>query len=248
VALWGGEHAGAPSSIALVYDADADALGAVPARVSPPSIARSRHFGMRVGDDAVVLGGTASQVERLPLVSFKPSVEADLPAAEAAIARLDATHVVIAGGADDPLRVQIVALGGTKPAVERTAQLPTPRRWAAAAQLGDGVLVAGGDDGTSAWVGADGTVKAGPSVAARAEACAVTLEDGRVLLVGGRSGGAPVDAAEVVGVDRSATAVSLPGGARLYASCTLLADGTVLVVGGTGPAGARADAVRFTPR
>lgn len=257
VVLWGGEAAVAPpSAVVLVYDRAADAFGAVRARVSPPNIARSRHFAARVGADVFVLGGDTDAIERLSSSDFIATVDGALPDARsaAAVAMLDARTVVIAGGTatgQPSARVDLLRL--FTPRSVTTATLAHARRGAVAARVGSGVLVAGGEDATgplnsTEWISGASKVTAGPPLAPRAEACAVTLEDGRALVVGGRSGATPVAAAELVDPGLAANSVAFPGAARVNATCTLLPDGSVLVAGGTSATGALADAWFFTPR
>src|SRR5450759_3774448 len=71
---------------------------------------------------------------------------------------------------------------------------------------------------------------AGGSLATGREgACSVALADSRVLVIGGRNAHGAVASAEVLGVDGSFTPVSPMANARSGQTCSLLADGTVLV-------------------
>ncbi|MFT3708414.1 MAG: kelch repeat-containing protein [Archangium sp.] len=105
------------------------------------------------------------------------------------------------------------------------------------------------------------TVTPGPDVrSARGELCAVTLPDGTVLAIGGRTvdGSVPRADATAVLITAAATggvtsigAPNLPR-ARYAHTCTALADGTVLVTGGINETSAGAieilqDAYIFTP-
>lgn len=101
----------------------------------------------------------------------------------------------------------------------------------------------------------------GPSIAARGEACAVALADGRVVTVGGRrispENGRLLSAGEV----EVLTPMTNPtGGAlgmeplprpRYLHTCTALSDGTVLIAGGVDDSGGEArfldDVLIFTP-
>jgi large repetitive protein len=108
--------------------------------------------------------------------------------------------------------------------------------------LRDGrVLVAGGgpisaevfDPAAGTFVGTRNTTD-GP----REFASAVTLVDGRVLIVGGQRAGSPIASAEIY--DPETEAFSSTGSmatARFGATLTLLATGTVLVLGGVGSTG-----------
>ena len=140
---------------------------------------------------------------------------------------------------------QVVVAGGGSaiadvfsPATEtfRPLRLVLPRRWHAAALLGDGrVLIAGGavQVGTMPRVEALDVVAGKASLLAsmevpRAGLSATTLADGRVLA----AGGADVELYE------PDAGVWLPGGglvaARSFHSANLLPDGTVLLAGGWG--------------
>lgn len=79
---------------------------------------------------------------------------------------------------------------------------------------------------------------------ARVDHCAVSLGDGRVLVVGGTSSkGGLLDTAEIYGPDDSFRQAASMSAARMQHSCTLLADGRVLVAGGA----TRASAELFDP-
>ncbi len=107
---------------------------------------------------------------------------------------------------------------------------------------------------TAAFVSAEG-----PAVSPRGELCAVRLPDGRVLTVGGRSGAYPLlmtDASADLLTATPSGALTVLGGpslpvSRYRHSCTLLADGTVLVAGGefddTTTVQSLQDAFVFTP-
>jgi hypothetical protein len=81
---------------------------------------------------------------------------------------------------------------------------------------------------------------------------AATLADGTLLIVGGYTSsdglghGTLATDAVLVAVDGSSRSVALPS-PRAFAAATVLADGRVLVTGGVDDAGARDDALLFSP-
>lgn len=83
--------------------------------------------------------------------------------------------------------------------------------------------------------------------AARSQACASLLSDGRLLVAGGLGDSGPVATVDVYGTDGSFSAGPAMAQARAQASCTTLADGRVLVAGGDGGAGPLVTAEIFDP-
>ncbi|WP_395842761.1 kelch repeat-containing protein [Archangium violaceum] len=171
--------------------------------------------------------------------------------------------------------------GGSFVPVGEGARLREPRRDATLVSFGgpERLLYVGGHDSpdasgsledvlgvrflpTSEVVspGSASQVTAGPQVFARSDLCAVALPDGRVMTLGGLQSTAsgPVSDAHVEllvpGKDGGPTALLglMPlAQARHQHSCTVLEDGSVLVVGGLEDNGARrttlGDVVIYTP-
>jgi hypothetical protein len=74
----------------------------------------------------------------------------------------------------------------------------------------------------------------GPMGTARADACAVLLQDGRALVIGGTgSDGSALASAEFFNSDNTYTPAPSLNAARAQQSCTALPDGRVLVAGGS---------------
>ena len=127
--------------------------------------------------------------------------------------------------------------------------LTGPRSRHAAVALGDGAALFGGRDddgpvGTSETF--DGkSFRAGPVITPRESATATVLQDGTVLVVGGRGvENGPTDPREVATAEivdgASVTTVGSLAQPRAFHTATLLADGRVLVLGGLA-AGAAVD-------
>lgn len=257
VLLWGGwrpltSGGSITSAAAFVWDADLGVSGALAS--SSASTPRAGALLTRVGEDIYAWGGRAGGaplgVEAVTLVQRygpRSGVEAVGTLAGihlgSALATSEEGLAVIAGGAlpdGGVSRALEVAALGAPVRSQWTGQLDSGRVDATAVALGDGVLIAGGTDtagqalGSTEWLhlGAAPRVEGGPAIAPRARACAAALGDGRVLLVGGVRGGAPVASAEVIDARGQVAPVEFPGPPRVEHTCTSLADGSVLVVGG----------------
>ncbi|MFL5353056.1 kelch repeat-containing protein [Archangium sp.] len=176
-------------------------------------------------------------------------------------------RIAVVGGSDGvALRPEVLFFayeGGTFVPVGEGARLREPRRDAALVPYGgtERLLYVGGHDspglGDDAHLlassevvspGAAEPVTAGPQIFARSEPCAVALPDGRVMALGGRQfslGGLVSDAhVELLVPGKDGGAPALLGlmpleRQRYQHSCTVLEDGSVLVVGGLDDTGAR---------
>jgi hypothetical protein len=176
-----------------------------------------------------------------------------------ALAVQDGAVVAVAGGHDGTSMQDEVAFfkfNGTafeKQALSKVVRLPGARRSAGAGLLAgtDDLLLVGGysEVGTVAPVNTSdlvrtraGEVSGGPPVGTRGDICAVTLADGSILAVGGRTvdalgmpprsdGSAVRIIANASGAPTAVAGPPIPKG-RYQHTCTLLKDGSVLVLGG----------------
>lgn len=286
VMIAGGEQRDAGGAISLVGDAMLFDPSTHEASGFPLLEPRSRHASAFDAAGRVILaGGRAPDGTAIASGEWFDPVEWTLRPIDAPVGRVGATAVpvqsgqliALAGGGDGlTLTREVVFLhhdGETFTGVGSAALLQTPRRSPAVALFrGNTLVVAGGYDSstevpeetrslstTELILPSALTTSEGPVVNTRGDACAVTLDDGRVLIVGGRT-----DDAGLVHTDDSADLVTAtPGGgttvlgmsrlelSRYQHSCTLLADGTVLVAGGVyvDPTTRETlqDAVIFTP-
>lgn len=188
----------------------------------------------------------------------------------------DGRTIAVAGGTDGSAvsnEIRFYSFNGSTFVAAPVARLREGRRGAALAPFQQSqMVVVGGystpDDmtGVDAMattelvdVGGAMTVSDGPAVSPRGDVCATALPDGRVLTIGGRAGdfGVPrsdPSAEMITKVSTGAvTSLGMPPLAvpRYHHTCTLLPDGTVLVLGGLrdefGPLEALRDAWIFTP-
>lgn len=272
VALWGGEvyppdgGAAVALSSVIFYDPDVDDYGTLPVREHSP-LPRAHHgAAVSASGRLLVAAGLGDSGRAQGAVEwFDPSTTeygavqgVDLPRVDATVATVQkGALVVVAGGTDGSSMIRDVALfqliGGTF-VPKRSPTISEPgRRSAAGAALREGsdlILLGGYSDpvhlkslASSEIVSGEGaTVTSGPNVVSMGEVCAVTLSDGRVMAIGGRtadeSGGFPSSGGQTVLVTATAQgSVSSLGGPdlpvpRFGHTCTALLDGTVLVTGG----------------
>lgn len=184
-----------------------------------------------------------------------------LPRLDASIAAVkQGEFIAVAGGTDgSTMKTEVVffKFNGTTFAQQSLANPPRladpGRRAAGVATVRDGtdmILVGGHSDpaqvspvASSEIVSSQSaTVSMGPAVGARGDICAVTMVDGTVMAVGGRTAQMPgafgdSDATSILIKGSSQGGVTSLGGPNLpiprYAhTCTALQDGTVLVTGG----------------
>jgi len=218
---------------------------------------RSRHAALPFGRTIILAGGVTpemtapTQLEEIDLETNRISVKSTLPDArlDAAVAALG-DLVVFAGGTEGGLASDKVdLLPVANPGLPRHRSLLHARTRAAVAANATRALVAGGLDatgsamGTTEWLTASDTT-AGPELAPRVGACALSLGDGRFWLMGGATN----STAELVTEEGLVSTFDFPGEARVDHACTLLSDGNVLITGGLGAtSGPLADVWVFAP-
>lgn len=235
--------------------------------VVPLVQARSRHVvAVDEGGRVLTVGGRDAAGLAVSTAEFFDPVAGSTEAIALPIPRVGATAVpvqggkliAVAGGSDGASVSRDVLFlrfdGETFVGLGSSATMREARRAPAAAIfIGERLAVLGGYDAatdaeptnralaTSELIlPAALTASDGPAISARGELCAVSLPDGRVLSIGGRSG-----TGELVGTDGSAELLTpTPSGLptvlgvpsldvpRYRHACTLLVDGTVLVTGG----------------
>ncbi|HYC76347.1 MAG TPA: kelch repeat-containing protein, partial [Planctomycetota bacterium] len=176
-----------------------------------------------------------------------------------AAARLQDGRVFVSGGSNGSALDATELVDPARNWSTKGPALFAPRAKHVSAVLADGrVLIAGGEIGGAATATAEiydprvapiGQVSmTGVLSTARASAAAVVMNDGRVLVIGGRAAGVPVAACEVY--DPATGAFTATGSlieARGDATATPLGDGRTLVAGGLGVGGSLATAEVYDP-
>jgi hypothetical protein len=259
VFLQGGEvYSGSTTTAttsALFFDPPSRKYGSRSMRRDGTTIfARTQHVALFDQSGKVLLaGGLGMGLTPLPQVEwYDPMVDdvkvatgqdLSFPAAVAGAALQGGKQLAVIGGANaGGLETNQATIFSWSDAAGMFVQdnpvtLTHTRRAAAAAARPDGsvAVLAGADTPTSELI--DGTIsQAGPDVGQRASICAVTLPDGTVLAIGGRSGTTPHSDPSATIVSFGSAPAATPAAPlkvpRWAHTCTLLADGTVLVTGG----------------
>lgn len=278
-------------STILFYDAEVDDYGAIGPRMPAAIARSRHAAAVDANGKVLVVGGITRKSSIVPVDEvewldpatnlYKIVDGVTMPRLEPVVMPVKkGEFIAVAGGTDGTAMKTDVAFfkfaAGTfgQQSLANPPMLPmSGRRAAAGALIRDGadLILLGGYSSPNMVMplassdvlnAAAATIGPGPDVrTARGEMCAVTLADGTVMAIGGRtsdSGAPPRSDATVVAISTSASgsvssigAPNLPKG-RYSHTCTALADGTVLVTGGinettTGSKEVLQDAYIFTP-
>ncbi|MFZ5440805.1 MAG: kelch repeat-containing protein [Myxococcota bacterium] len=277
-------------STILFYDADVDDYGAIGPRMPAAIARSRHRAAVDANGKVLIVGGVTRKSSIVPVDEVEwldPTTNLYKIVDGVTLPRLEPTvmpvkkgeFIAVAGGSDGSAMSNEIAFfkfNGTtfgRQSLSNPPRLMDPgRRAAAGALIRDGadLLVLGGysdpmsvspSSSSEVLNAASATIGQGPDVrTARGELCAVTMADGTVLAVGGRTleGAQPKSDATAVVITAASTggvtsigAPNLPK-ARYGHTCTALADGTVLVTGGinettTGAMEILQDAYIYTP-
>lgn len=260
-----------PIASILFYDADVDDFGGVGPRIPAAINRSRHQAAIDANGKVLIVGGITRRSSIVPVDEVEwldPATNLYKIVEGVTLPRLDATvspvkkgeYIAVVGGTDGTTvksDISFFKFNGSTFGKQQTSMPPRladpGRRGAAAALIRDSadlVILGGYSDPTmvrpvaSSEVlnAAAATVAPGPDIrTARGDLCAVTMGDGTVLAMGGRtsdSGGPPRSDATAVlitaatsGGVTSIGAPNLPK-ARYGHTCTTLLDGSVLVTGG----------------
>ena len=214
--------------------------------VGPGPLPRSRHLAIKVNEGVFFVGGSTrsstevvanSAVERLDLGTMRMETVSSIPEPrlEAALGRVGPVAIIAGGVEGTTVSGKLELLSIEPSGITRQLALNIPRRGGQLVTHGNRALLVGGFDTNGAplasteWINVDppgASVIAGPTIAARGELCAVALTLGRTLLFGGSR------TPEVLNADGSLEPIAFSGSATHGQSCTLVEDGSVLIIGG----------------
>ncbi len=269
--LGGNPNTVAPTTAVLIYDPDVDQYWAF----ANHTIARTQHSAaVDKNGKVLIVGGLKGQSQLLDKVEwFDPANNSIKVLDGVTVTQLGGVavpvrggdFVAVAGGTDGTrlvAEVKFFKFNGAafeQQAISMPPRLADPgRRALAAGTLNGGadlVLMGGYSDpsaikplDTSEIVSTDrASVASGPAVGKRGELCAVTLLDGRVMAIGGRTTdstgtGTRSDGTSAFVLSTGAGGAGSVGGPSLAVprfghTCTVLLDGTVLVTGGINESG-----------
>ncbi|WP_375757849.1 hypothetical protein [Corallococcus exercitus] len=235
-----------------------------------PKVARYQHAAaVDAAGHVLLVGGRAADGSGVFTAEAFDSASGRFVDVAGEVRRVDTTLTVrddgktflIAGGADTTGPApEVLAVGFNGTDLERLLNVPprlrVPRVGAAVALLGrpeetPRPLLMGGFDGVDPSQGAQAvgasevledvmTVSDGPALMPRSNPCAVTLPDGRVVVLGGR--GTAIGSTYAVpwvelitphaGSQPTVLGLPLMPQPRVWHTCSALPDGSVLVVGG----------------
>lgn len=261
-----------PRAQILLYDSESDRFQPFPSRMNPSAYTRSRHSAAVDRNGKVLIVGGYTRVSALTPINqvewfdlsdsqYKVVDGVNLPRIDASVTAVkQGEFIAVAGGRDESgMRNEVVffKFNGTTFAQQSLANPPRladpGRRSAGVAPLRDNadmILVGGYSDpalvspvASSEIISSQSaTVTMGPNVGSRGDICAVTMQDGTVLAVGGRtslmpsSSGTSDPTSSLIKVSEQGGVTSLGGPSltvgRYAHTCTALQDGTVLVTGG----------------
>lgn len=236
--------------------------------------ARARHQALLLGTGAVLFFGGLGDMEASVATPgdtlYRPDEQRFIDGSQTgrvghAMASLQSgAYQVVSGGRgpDGTLADTLLIFDSTGEPVPNGARSDNPRLHPALIAHGMGVFALGGFDAAGAPLATTkftqilsgtgpGDTSSNLSVA-RGQLCAITLQDGSILAVGGRTAAGASGASDLfkeAANGLSASFVSDMSTARYLHTCTLLDNGMILVTGGIDASGQATQAIEiFTPK